>query len=149
MASIDDIIKTKFPNEKSRMIANMIYTSNWIQNNFNEFLKPFKLSSQQFNILRILRGNGSWMSMNDIKGVMIEKAPNATRLSDKLLEKELVDRKRSESDRRIVYLKITKQGLEMLSKIDEADNEIFGEFLDKIKEKKAKKFSDFLDEIRP
>ncbi|WP_196893425.1 MarR family winged helix-turn-helix transcriptional regulator [Aureivirga marina] len=148
MAKIDDEVKTKFMNDKHRFITNLIFTSNWFQKQFEEFLKPFHLSSQQFNILRILRGNGDWVTMNDIKSLMIDKFPNTTRLSDKLLEKELIERRRSDSDRRIVYLKITEKGMNLLTEIDEADNQEHLNIIEKITEEEAKMFSDVLDKLR-
>ena len=103
---------------------------------------------QQFNILRILRGADDWVTMNSIKDLMIDKAPNTTRLSDKLMDKELVERKRSSEDRRVVYLKITQKGLELLKKIDEDDRGEHKDFIDRISEKDAKHFSDILDKMR-
>lgn len=149
MAKIDDEIKTKFVNDKHRFLANMVYTTNCFQNLFVEFLKPFEISPQQFNILRILRGANDWVTMNSIKSLMVEKAPNATRLSDKLLDKGYIERKRGEEDRRAVYLTITQKGLELLKDID--DNSDKGEHLlyfDRITDEEAKVCSAILDRLR-
>jgi len=148
MAGIDHEIKTKFQNNRHRFIANVIFTANWTQSRFSEFLKPFGLSSQQFNILRILRGANDWVTMNKIKDLMIEKSPNATRLCDKLVDKELIERQRNNEDRRAVFLKISKQGLELLQKIDEREGNNQMDFLEKMTEEEAQKFSDILDRIR-
>jgi DNA-binding MarR family transcriptional regulator len=148
MAKIDDEIKTRFANDKHRFITNVIYTSAWVRGRFAEFIKPFGLSQQQFNILRILRGAEDWVAMNDVKHLMIEKSPNATRLVDKLLEKELVNRKRSESDRRVVYINITKKGLGLLKDIDDAEYQSHMDFLKRISVADAKKFSEILDKMR-
>ena len=148
MASIDEEIKSRFPNEKARFLANLIFTANWFQNKFIDFLKPYGVSPEQFNILRILRGTGDWMTMNDIKSRMMDKAPNATRLADKLLEKGYVMRKRSESDRRVVYLNLTKEGSQLLEDIDRDPGMKRDPFLENISEKDAKKFSAILDKIR-
>ena len=148
MGSIDKEIKTNFVNNKHRFITNLVFTSNWFQNQFIEFLKPYKLSQQQFNVLRILRGANDWVSMNDIKQLMIDKFPNATRLSDKLLDKKLVIRKRSETDRRIVYLSITEVGLELLNEIDKNQDKSHIAFLDRITDEEAKHFSAVLDKMR-
>ncbi|KXX69526.1 MarR family winged helix-turn-helix transcriptional regulator [Flammeovirga sp. SJP92] len=149
MAKIDEIVKTKFTSDKHRFITNMIYTANWIQNQFVDFLKPFGISPQQFNVLRILRGaKEEWVTMNDIKSLMIDKAPNATRLSDKLLEKEYVKRKRSEEDRRIVYLSITKKGLTLLAEIDDHQEEFSMDRFKNITEEDAQFCSDIIDKLR-
>lgn len=148
MAKIDDVIKTKFQNDKHRFMANLIYTSNWFRNLTADFLKPFGISSQQFNILRILRGaKQDWVAMNDIKSLMVEKSPNATRLADKLLHAELVDRQRSSTDRRVVFLSISQKGLDLLKKIDEADMSYI-DFMDNISNEEAKVVSDTLDRLR-
>jgi len=148
MGSIDKEIKTRFVNNKHRFITNLVFTSNWFQNQFIEFLKPYQLSQQQFNILRILRGADNWVTMNDIKELMIDKFPNATRLSDKLLDKGLIERKRSEQDRRIVYLAISKNGMELLETIDNDKNTSHMDFLNNITDEEAKQFSDVLDKMR-
>ena len=148
MRSIDDEIKTRFANNKQRFITNLIFTSNWFQNQFVEFLKPFKISQQQFNILRILRGAGKPLTMNDIKELMIDKFPNTTRISNKMIEKGLIKRERSENDRRIVYLSITKQGLELLEEIDKDNTTKHLACLDKLSDAEAKEFSHLLDKMR-
>lgn len=149
MPKIDDIVKTNFTDERHRFVTNMIYTANWLQNQFVDFLKPFGISPQQFNILRILRGaKVEWVTMNDIKSLMIDKAPNATRLSDKLLDKELIHRKRSEEDRRIVYLSISKKGLALLKEIDENEEMFSSNQFGEISESEAKLCSDVIDRFR-
>jgi len=148
MASIDEEIKTKFLNDKHRFITNLVFTSNWFQSQVVEFLKPYQLSQQQFNILRILRGANDWVSMNDIKELMVDKFHNTTRLSDKLLDKGLVDRNRCEHDRRIVYLAISKKGLDLLETIDNDENTNHMEFMSRITDDEAKLFSLILDKIR-
>ncbi len=148
MGNIDEEVKTRFENDKHRFITNLVFTSNWFKNLVDEFLKPFQLSQQQFNILRILRGANDWVTMNDIKALMVDKFPNTTRLSDKLLDKGLIDRKRSEHDRRIVYLAISKKGLELLKAIDNSNHTKHMEFMNKITDEEAKQFSIVLDKMR-
>lgn len=148
MAKIDDVIKTKFQNDKHRFMANMVYTSNWFRSLTADFLKPYGISSQQFNILRILRGaKEEWVAMNDIKSLMVEKSPNATRLADKLLKAELVNRQRSSSDRRVVFLSISNKGLELLTNIDE-DDMAYLDVMNNITDEEAKLVSDIFDRLR-
>jgi DNA-binding MarR family transcriptional regulator len=148
MARIDEEIKTKFNNNRHRFIANLVFTANWFQNSVDDFLKPYDLSLQQNNILRILKGAKSSLTMNQIKELMIEKAPNATRLADKLISKELIERERSATDRRVVYLKITEKGLALLNTIDSNENIAYMTFMNRITEEEAKTVSDILDKIR-
>ena len=148
MARIDEEMKNKFLNEKHRMLGNIVFTANWIQNRFGCFLKPFGISPQQFNVLRILRGAKDWLNMHEVKSRMVEKSPNTTRLCDKLVEKELIERCRSEADRRVVYLKITDAGLELLAAIDEEDDSPFTGFMDNFTDEEAAVVSNILDKLR-
>jgi len=148
MASIDKEIKTNFKNDKHRFVTNLMFTSTYIKNMMSKTLKPFDLSSEQFNILRILRGAGDWTAMNVVKDRMVEKSPNATRLADKLINKELIERERCDSDRRVVFVKISTKGLELLTEIDQLSNEEFESFLDGITNKEAIAFSAILDKMR-
>ncbi len=147
MAKIDIEVKTKFKNNKHRFITNLIFTSNWFRNMVVEYLKPYGISFQQFNILRILKGANNWLTMNDIKALMVEKSPNTTRLADKLIDKGLVDRKRSDNDRRVVYLAITEKGKELLTTIDNNPGN-YMEFMNRITEEDAKFVSDVFDKMR-
>ncbi len=148
MATIDETMKTNFPNEKTRMVANVLFTGNWIQRQFDEHILPFGLSAQQFNVLRILRGAGDWLNMNDVKNRMVQKSPNATRLCDKLLEKSLIERKRSDSDRRVVFLKISKNGLSLLQEVDDQDDGSFLNFMEGISDEEAQVVNGILDRAR-
>ncbi len=149
MAKIDEEVKTNFTNNRQRFMVNLIYTSNCFQNMYVDLLKPYGISPQQFNILRILRGAGAEVTMNTIKALMVDKSPSLTRLSDKLINKGLIERRRSGNDRRVVYLVVSEQGLKLLKKIDDDDIFTKQDFMSLITEKEAKLFSDLLDKIRP
>ena len=145
MGDISKDIKTTFPNNKVKALLNIIYTANWISSIQNEFFKPFGISPQQFNILRILRGAGKAISVQSIKDRMLERAPNATRLMDKLCAKELINRIPCPEDRRVVHIEITKKGLELLKVIDKSFKD---DLLENLSDKEALKLSDLLDKIR-
>ncbi|MBO6515875.1 MAG: MarR family transcriptional regulator [Bacteroidia bacterium] len=148
MGTIDQEVKTRFANNRQRFITNLFFTSNHFQNMFTDILRPYDLSIPQLNILRILRGAGKAVTMNNVKTLMIDKAPNLTRLTDKLLAKKLIARQRSDQDRRVVYISVSKEGMSLLEKIDndEAFNNL--NFLERISEEEAKHFSNLLDRIR-
>lgn len=148
MKKVDEAMRAKFDSERMRCAFNVMFTAGWMKNRTSTFLEPFNLSPQQFNILRILRGAKDWLNMHDVKDRMVEKSPNTTRLCDKLMQKELVDRRRSESDRRVVFLRITQPGLDLLKEIDEVEVDPRLEFLSKITEEEAKMVSDILDKMR-
>ena len=115
---IEEHIKAKFKNEHHKAIVNLRYTSNWIGAFYNQQLDAFNLTLPQFNILRILRGANEPLSIQMVKERMLEPSPNTTRLIDKLLEKGFVKREKCKTDRRVVYLKITKSGLKNLERVD-------------------------------
>ena len=138
-------INTKFKNEKIKAFLNIKYTAGWLDNNVNDILKPFNISEQQYNILRILRGAKAAITVKTVKNRMIRKSPNATRLMDKLCDKKLIERTRCENDRRVVYVKITDKGIQLLGTInfDELDYQV-----DALTEKEAKVLNQLLDKIR-
>lgn len=145
MGDISKDINTTFKNDKIKALINIKYTANWISSRENDFFKPFGISPQQYNILRILRGAKDKIKVQIVKDRMIERAPNATRLMDKLCDKSLITRERCEHDRRVVYVKITALGLELLSSIDVDSNFAF---FNKITDEEARILSDLLDKLR-
>lgn len=145
MGDISKDINSKFPNDRIKAFINIKYTANWVSSKENEFFKQYSISSQQFNILRILRGAKEAIKVQTIKDRMIERAPNATRLMDKLYEKGLINRVRCEHDRRVVYINITKKGEELL---EEIDKNLHLDFTDNLTEDEATYLSDLLDKIR-
>jgi DNA-binding MarR family transcriptional regulator len=112
-------------------------------------LKQFDLTSQQFNVLRILRGQkGNPISVKDIHSRMLDSTSNVSRLVDKLLVKDLIVRITCPSDRRRVELTITSKGLSILSKIDEMFVEKKQKLKSVISEEEAKMANAILDKFR-
>lgn len=103
--------------EKVKAIFLLKITANWLENEGNEILKPFQITIQQYNILRILKGATEPLTVQTVRERMIERSPNITRLMDKLIDKKLIDRTRCGNDRRVVYVKINQNGMAMLQKI--------------------------------
>ena len=145
MGDLAKEINSTFPNKKVKALLNIVYTANWLTSHQNEFFKPFGLSPQQYNILRILKGAGESIKVQTIKERMVERSPNATRLMDKLFAKKLINRMNCENDRRVVYVEITKNGQELLEQIASKNKE---NLLGNLSEKEAKQLSDLLDKIR-
>jgi DNA-binding MarR family transcriptional regulator len=117
---IEEIIKSSVAMDDSKkVILNLMYTQTVIADKFNEILKPHDLSSEQYNVLRILRGQkGCPANMCLIQERMIAKNSNTTRLIDKLLLKELVTREVCPENRRKIEVQITQKGLDLLSELD-------------------------------
>ncbi len=145
MGDIAKDINSKFANDKVKALLNIIYTANWINSKQNTFFKPYGISPQQYNILRILRGAKEPLKVQIIKERMLERAPNATRLMDKLCAKELIERLPCPDDRRVVHINITKKGLDLLQVIDSNFNE---DLLANLNSQEATQLSDLLDKIR-
>lgn len=148
MGSIDQEINHQFGDDKQRLIANLLFSAAWFKNLYHEFLKPFNLSAQQLNILRILKGADDWLTMSTVKERMVEKAPNTTRLVDKILQKEFIERKRSEADRRIVHIRISSKGKQLLEEIDAMQHEFDYKSIIKLTDEEAKQISDLLEKMR-
>ena len=117
---IEDEIKSTIPLDNSKkIILNVLYTQNVINDKFNEVLKPYDLSGEQYNVLRILRGQkGNPVNMYAIQERMLAKTSNTTRLVDKLLLKDLVTRNVCPENRRKIEVLITQKGLDLLTELD-------------------------------
>ena len=149
--SIESDIKqtTPFKSPYHRVMVNLIYTSNWMADGQSKLLKPFGLTIQQYNVLRILRGQfPKPVKVSDITERMLDKMSNASRLVDKLLVKELVLRTECPSDRRAVDVVITDVGMELLKKIDGVLEQWEQRQRKKITETEAVELSNLLDKMR-
>ncbi|MCK0124210.1 MarR family transcriptional regulator [Gelidibacter sp. F2691] len=145
MGNLSEEINSKFANAKIKAMINVLYTANWITNFQNEFFKPFGISPQQYNILKILKGANEPLKVQTIKDRMIDRSPNATRLMDKLHAKDLIKRSPSSQDRRVVFIEITEQGRMLLDSIADDFND---DLVKNITEEEAQTLSDLLDKMR-
>ncbi|EZH72829.1 MarR family transcriptional regulator [Aquimarina atlantica] len=132
--NIEKIIKTEIelPLPK-KVVINLLYTENWIMDKINIKLKAFDISLQQFNVLRILKGQKDKpANLSTIQERMVTKMSNTTRLVDKLINKGYVKRIICESNRRKVEITITEQGKKFLDKVspimDEFENRVTSNF---------------------
>lgn len=131
-------MKPNIPVSK-KVILNVMYAQNIIADKLMETLKPYDISIEQFNVLRILRGQkGRPANMGFIQEQMIAKTSNTTRLVDKLLFKGLVDRQVCPQNRRKMEVTITEKGLQLLEIVDplveEAEEKITAAFSQEEKE---------------
>lgn len=144
----EEIQQDKFSSAYQKSVINILVTANVIYAKMNRFLKGFDLSQEQYNVLRILRGQkGKPVGVLLIQERMMDKMSNASRLVDKLEHKELVVRKQSKEDRRQVEITITENGMKKLADIDASMNffddndfnpddfEAFNQMLDEIRER--------------
>jgi DNA-binding MarR family transcriptional regulator len=147
---IEDAIKSTVIMENSKKaVLNIIYTQNVINEHFNEILKPFDLSGEQFNVLRILRGQkGCPANMCVIQERMLAKTSNTTRLVDKLLLKELVTREVCPENRRKIEVLITSKGLALLAELDPKVIEHENKFAQNLSSEELEQLNILLEKFR-
>lgn len=145
----EEIQQSKFKNEFQKVGINLLFTASWMNKVNTESLKPYNISIQQFNILRILRGMaGEPASIKLLTERMIDKMSNASRLVEKLKTKGLVQRVECPQDRRQVDILITKKGLALLEKASDDLESTLQYKMTNISEKEAKMLNDLLDRLR-
>ncbi|NJB85811.1 DNA-binding MarR family transcriptional regulator [Lewinella marina] len=150
MPSIEEEIRQpSFRSPAHRTQVNIIYTAAWINQNTTQALRPFGLSIQQFNILRILRGrNGKPATVKLLTERMLDKMSNASRLVDKLKEKGYVRRQECETDRRRVDIVITEEGLDVIRRASEAVEETMASHFGNLTDDDFDELSTLLDRLR-
>lgn len=142
-----EIKQSKFKSEQQKMSINILYTANWFYAIHSSSLKKYDLTPEQFNILRILRGqHPKPATINLLIERMLNKMSNASRLVDKLILKELAERKSCKDDRRAVDVSITEKGLKLLKELDK--EEFNWQAKIKLTEKEAKQLNFLLDKVR-
>lgn len=131
-----------------RALLEILFTASFINNKHSKYLEPFKISPQQYNILRILRGSyPEKLNIQTIRKRMLEKTPNTTRMIDKLYLNQYIERERSENDRRMVFVRINEKGLKIMDEIDKIHPEYL-EFTHKWSDQEALQISDLLEKLR-
>ncbi len=120
MATLEEELKQKeFKNEIMKANINVLFTANWLYNKISTKLKPYNITHEQFNVLRILKGSHpTCMCQKDILSRMIAPNSNVTLIVKKLKDKNLINISQSESDKREYQINITNSGLELLNEID-------------------------------
>ena len=143
-----EIKQKKFKNEFQKLAVNIFYTHGWLVNKHAIILKTFGVTTSQYNILRILRGqhpNSAPISL--LKERMLDKMSDASRLVERLRNKGLLSRKICKEDRRRVNVLITKKGLALLEMLDEYEKESES-YLSNISKSEAKELNILLDKLR-
>lgn len=147
---IEDAIQQKnFRDEFHKAHINVLFTASWIHQQSLKALKPFNISWQQFNILRILRGmHPEPASVKLLTERMIDKMSNASRLVEKLKQKGLVERRSCKFDRRQVDVLITEKGLELLNRASKAMEDQMDHLKSNLSEEQAVQLNELLDSMR-
>ena len=143
-----EIQSNKFEDNYHNAVVNISYTSGWLNNLLRCQFERYNLTSQQFNILRILRGQfPNPATVNLLKERMVDKMSDASRIVDRLVQKGLVSRCTNNKDRRSVDIRISDAGLEILSKMDD-EFKTKDILKDNLTEEEAGLLSDLLDKLR-
>lgn len=144
----EEIKQKKFSSERHKAVINLMYTGNWVYSINKSILKNYTLSPEQYNVLRILRGQypnpSSVLLLNER---MLDKMSNVSRIVEKLRVKGLLIREECPTDRRQVDITITEEGLQLLLEIDE-QTQVSEEALNNLSEKEAAQLNRLLDKVR-
>jgi DNA-binding MarR family transcriptional regulator len=142
-----DINQSKFANEHQKAMVNIIFTSNWMNEQLKTFFDKEDITQQQFNILRILRGAREPISTLQIRQRMLDKMSDTSRIVDRLVIKGLVKKNACPLDKRLVDVSITAKGKKLLEKMDLSQHEMDG-LSNNLTEAGAKLLNKLLDKIR-
>ncbi len=138
--------KPMMPLQKA--MVNLIFTYNRIMDANNAVFKPFQVTAQQYNVLRILKGrHPEPVSVGDVKSVMLDKSPDLTRLCDRLVDKQLIERATNCNNRREVLIQITQKGLGLLDQIEPTFATHY-QIWDNLSAKEYEQLSNLLDKLR-
>jgi DNA-binding MarR family transcriptional regulator len=137
----------QFRNEHHKAQVNMLFTHNWMIEGIKNFLLSEDITPQQYNILRILRGSGKPLSTLQIRERMLDKMSDTSRIVDRLLKKELVEKKISQADKRLVDVTISAKGLEVLERLDNKNASLDG-IMFNLNHDEAKQLNELLDKLR-
>lgn len=143
----DEIKQPKFRSNHQKALLNLLYTASWLQGSQQNFFKPFKITAQQFNILRILKGqHPAAISATEIKARMLDKNSDVSRLLDRLVRKNLITKSTCPNDKRATDVTIAEAGLALLETLEKYQNEIDGVLA--LSDAEALQLSDLLDKAR-
>jgi DNA-binding MarR family transcriptional regulator len=142
-----DIQQTSFRNEHQKLGINIMYTANWLNEKIASILSQEDITQQQYNILRILRGADKPLSTLQIRARMLDKMSDTSRIVDRLVAKELVEKNTCPTDKRLVDVTLTKKGLAILEKLDQLNHHL-DSLMKGVSEKEANTMNQLLDQLR-
>ncbi len=144
----DEIVQKKFRNETHKLGVNLVYTFNWLDAFSQKHFKQYGITGQQFNVLRILRGqHPNPATIKLLKERMLDKMSDASRIVEKLRVKGFVERHICASDRRNCDVFISAKGLKLLTEIDRQEK-VIDDFFSNLSATEKKQLNDLLDKMR-
>jgi DNA-binding MarR family transcriptional regulator len=145
----DEIQQKKFQNVYQKAHINILFTASWLNQSAMHSLRPYNISWQQFNILRILRGmSPEPATVKLLTERMIDKMSNASRLVEKLKQKGLVERNHCSEDRRRVNIVLTEEGLQLVNAASKSVDEEVSQVWDRLSDEEAQNLNEILDKLR-
>ena len=147
MSLENEIYQQSFRNVRHKAIVNIIYTFNWLRDRMQEQMSNHDVTMQQYNILRILRGSGQPLSTLQIRERMLDKMSDTSRIVDRLILKNLVEKKPCGRDKRLVDVVITEKGLLLLKDMD-AEESKMDSLLKNLSDEEALTLNALLDSMR-
>lgn len=142
-----EIHQPHFRNSFQKVSINILFTANWLQENIRVLLDRYGITSQQYNILRILRGSKGPLSTLQIRERMLDRMSDSSRMVDRLVNKEWVIKKTCRNDKRLVDVTISNKGLALLAEID-THQESLDAIASNLTEQEAEGLSNLLDKLR-
>lgn len=144
----NEIKTSRFESVFQQAVVNVVFTYNWCTDQMKQVIAPYDITTQQFNVLRILRGQyPNPSTINLIKSRMMDKMSDASRIVERLVQKHLVEKEVNSSDKRAVDIRISSKGLSLLEKMD-AEVDLSAVVSPNLTEKEAEELNLLLDKLR-
>jgi len=140
--------KRPFDSPEQEALLNLLRTSDQFHNRFGRLLREYDLTPSQYNVLRILRGEGTPLPCLEIADRMIQVVPAMTGLLDRLEKQELVKRERCTEDRRVVYVELTSKAIQLLERMDQPVTDQHRELIGHLTRAELKELSRLLEKAR-
>ena len=140
--------KNAFASPEQEAVLNILRTSDQFQNRFGRLLREHGLTLSQYNVLRILRGEGKPLPCREIGARLIQVVPAMTGLIDRLEAQSLVRRDRCSEDRRVIYIELTDAARTLLQQLDELMNELEQQLMGHLTRKELTQLSRLLEKSR-
>lgn len=143
------IQQTSFTSSDQKITLNFMYTYNWFKEEHKNFFKPYGITPQQYNVLRILRGSyPEPYTTSQIRDRMLDKMSDASRIVDRLVKKGLAERTTTKKDKRLVDVVISNEGLDLLKKLDKPMEPQMANYFKNLSKDEKQLFNKLLDKIR-
>lgn len=147
MALEQEIQQSSFASEQAKLIVNLIYSYNILKGRIMDELKDYGLTMQQFNVLRIVKGAGSeGVTTSEIRDRMLDKMSDASRMVDRLVAMELLEKSRFKEDRRLFHIGLTEKGNDLITAL--VRDSLIEQIASEVSNKKAQQLNELLDDFR-